>query len=83
MKTLDVLGTGVKVAKNAAKAIAAKVVPVAPVVSREAREELERRAAINARGAALRAEREAQVAQLFGENRWVPRRPGWLDWRGR
>jgi len=38
----------------------------------------ERRAEVNARGAARRAEREDAVDAMFGRSRWIPRRRGWL-----
>lgn len=77
MKTLDVLGTGVR---KAAKALAAVVAPSAarPWRSPEAEQELRRRAEVNARGEATRA---ALEAELFGGGRWLNRRPGWLERR--
>lgn len=74
MKALDVLGTGVKAA---AKAVATALAPSAPP-SREALEELRRRADVNARAAANRDEREAE---MFGTSRWLRRRSHWLDRR--
>lgn len=77
MKTLEVLGAGVR---KAAQAVVAAVAPTArPQRSREAEEELRRRAEVNARGDARRA---ALEAELFGGGRWLARRPGWLNRRG-
>jgi hypothetical protein len=77
VKTLDVLGTGVKAA---AKAIASAVRPAAPAKpSREAVEELRRRGVVNAAAAESRARMEQEI---FGSSRWLGRRPGWLS-RGR
>ena len=77
MKLLDVAGTGIKAAVAAAAAMLpkAKSAPVSP----EAREEMRRRAAVNARAEAARRDREAM---LFGSSRWLGRRPDWLE-RGR
>lgn len=76
MKALDVVGTGVKAA---VAAVAAALAPAPKAPSRDAVEELRRRARINAEAAVARAEREAA---LFGSSRWVARRPGRLE-RGR
>ena len=78
MKLLDVAGTGVRAVKDAAAAVARAVAGPRPV-GPDAREELRRRADVNARAAEARAEREAA---LFGTSRWLARRPGWLG-RGR
>jgi hypothetical protein len=78
MKLLDVAGTGAKAVKDAALAIA-KVVATSRPVNRDAAHELRRRADVNARAEAARAEREAAI---FGSSRWLGRRPGWLG-RGR
>jgi hypothetical protein len=78
MKLLDVAGSGAKAVKDAALALAKAVATTRPV-NRDAAEELRRRADVNARAEAARAEREAT---LFGSSRWLARRPGWLG-RGR
>ena len=78
MKILDVAGTGLKKAAGAVVARVSAAVAPGRRRSREADEEVRRRAEINARGDALRAAREAA---LFGESRWLGRRPGWLDRR--
>lgn len=78
MKILDVAGTGIKKAAGAAAARVTAALAPAPGRSREADEELRRRAEINARGAAQRAARDEA---LFGATRWLGRRPGWLDRR--
>jgi hypothetical protein len=79
MKILDVAGTGLKVVKAAAVAVAKAIRPLAMSPrSQDAAEELRRRAEINARGAELRAARDRE---FFGRSRWVNARPGWL--RGR
>jgi hypothetical protein len=76
VKALDVLGTGIRAT---AKALAAAVAP-APLrkPSPEALEELRRRADVNARAAANRDEREAE---MFGTSRWLRRRSHWLSRR--
>lgn len=75
MKTLDVLGTGVKAA---ARAIVAAVAPRRPP-SPDALEEQRRRGRVNAEAAAARAERERE---LFGASgRWLGRRSDWLSRR--
>jgi hypothetical protein len=74
MKLLDVVGTGAKVVKDAAAAVARAVAGPGPV-GPWAREELRRRADVNATAAAARADREAA---MFGGSRWLRRRPGWL-----
>jgi hypothetical protein len=71
VKTLDVVGTGKRLVA-AVKAAAATAAPRA--LSADAREELRRRAAVNARAEAARAEREG----IYGAGRWLARRPGWL-----
>jgi molybdopterin-biosynthesis enzyme MoeA-like protein len=78
MKILDVAGTGVKAVKGAAAAVA-KALGAPRPADRVAAEELRRRAEVNARAAAARAQREAM---MFGGSRWLNRRPGWLG-RGR
>jgi hypothetical protein len=75
VKVLDVAGTGIKAAVAAAQKL---VAPAAAVRSRDAEEELRRRASVNAEAARRRAEREAE---LFGTGAWVPRRSGWLGGR--
>jgi hypothetical protein len=74
VKPLDVLET-------AAKKVADVVLgPVAQAPrSAAAEEELRRRAEVNARGAATRAE---LWAGLLGGRRWIRRRPGWFGKRG-
>lgn len=74
MKALDVLGTGVKAA---VKAVAAAMAPPG-VPSREATEELRRRADVNAKAAADRLDHEAE---MFGTSRWLRRKAGWLSRR--
>lgn len=72
MKALEVVA-------KAVKTVAAAVTGSAPEKqrSRHAIEELRRRAEVNARGAAIRAE-------LTGGGRWLGGRgPGWLSKRGR
>lgn len=77
MKALDVLGTGVKATAKAIIAAASPAVQRKP--SPEALEELRRRATVDARAAAARADREAE---LFGTpSQWLRHRPGWLDRR--
>jgi hypothetical protein len=78
MKVLDYAGAGLKAAKGAVSAVAKAVIPRRPV-DPVAAEELRRRAEVNARGDAIRAEREAA---FFDSSRWLSRRPGWLG-RGR
>lgn len=78
MKTFDVLSSGISAAKAAVQKAAAAVAGRAPKLSREAQEELRRRAEVNARADAARAEQEAAI---FGTSRWLPRRPGWLERR--
>ena len=59
--------------------VAEAIAPGAPSKpSREAVEELRRRADVNARAQAARAEREAE---MFGSSRWLRRRAGWLSRR--
>jgi hypothetical protein len=73
MKLLDVVGTGAK----AVKAAVAAVVAPAPRRSREAKEELQRRAQINTRAEADRARR----ARIWDEA--LAERPSWLGPRRR
>ena len=73
MKLLDVVGTGAK----AVKAAVAAVVAPAACPSREAKEEIERRAEINAAAAADRARR----ARIWDE--MLTERPSWLGPRRR
>jgi hypothetical protein len=76
MKALDVLGTGAKVVKAA---IAAVVAP-SPRRSREAEEEMERRAQINAAAEAERWRRAQTWSRLLDDRpSWLgPRRHHWL-----
>ncbi len=77
MKVLDVVGTGVKAAAKADAAVVAP--PPRPKLSRDAEDELRRRAEVNAAAARRRAELDRA---LFGSSsRWLQRRPGWLDRR--
>ena len=78
MKTLDYVGEKVKAAvATVSKAMAAGAAK--PARSRDAQEELDRRASVNARAAAIRADREAAI---FGHSRWLPPTSNWLN-RGR
>ena len=52
--------------------------PNANVRNLDAEEELARRREINARGAALRAERGAALDALFGRPRWIQPRRDWI-----
>lgn len=83
MKPRDYIGAGAKAVKAAASAAVSAVVKTVPepaALSRDARDELRRRAEINARGAAARAEMQAA---LFGRTRWMGGRgAGWMN-RGR
>jgi hypothetical protein len=76
VKTLDVLGTGVKAA---VAAVIAAVSP-SPHRSREAKEELERRARINAEAEVERARRAQTWSRLLDDRQsWLgPRRSHWL-----
>jgi hypothetical protein len=76
MKLLDVVGTGAK----AVKAAVAAVVAPAPRPSRMAKEELERRAQINAQAEAERARRARILDEALADRpSWLgPRRRHWL-----
>ena len=76
MKLLDVVGTGAK----AVKAAVAAIVTPAPRRSREAKEELERRAEINARAQVERARRARILDEALDDRpSWLgPRRRHWL-----
>ena len=69
MKLLNLLGA----------TIAAVLPKVRAPLSEEARYELRRRAEVNARAAAARADRERLFDEVLGGGgRWIPRRVRWL-----
>jgi len=75
---VKILETARKTVQKAAAAVAEAVTlgkrPRDPFYSDD-----ERKAEINRRGDAIRAERAAAVdALLSGRSRWIPRRTGWL-----
>ena len=81
MKTLDFKAAATAVMDKAVAAVKAAVSrPASRSRNRDAAEELNRRAGINAHGAALRQARED--AALGRRRGWIEARPDWLG-RGR
>jgi len=74
---MKILETARKTVQKAATAVAKVIAPDSrprnPFYSDE-----ERRAQVNARGAARRAELSDAIDAMGGRSRWIPRRQGWL-----